>query len=76
MLQSHTHSVFFVLFDAQKFNEATMERIAGCNNVITLLCLHEPEITTEACRAANAMRSKQMFYGFWWKWGGQMPPRL
>lgn len=64
MLQSHTHSVFFVLFDAQKFNEATMERVAGCNNVITLLCLHEPEITTEACRAANAMRSKQMFYGF------------
>lgn len=58
------HSVFFVLFDAQKFNEATMERVAGCNNVITLLCLHEPEITTEACRAANAMRSKQMFYGF------------
>ena len=42
MLQSHTHSVFFVLFDAQKFNEATMERVAGC----------------------NAMRSKQMFYGF------------
>ena len=41
-----------------------MERVAGCNNVITLLCLHEPEITTEACRAANAMRSKQMFYGF------------
>ena len=40
MLQSHTHSVFFVLFDAQKFNEATMERVAGCNNVITLLCLH------------------------------------
>mgnify|MGYP000039025508 FL=1 len=64
MLQSHTHSVFFVLFDAQKFDEATMERIARCNNVITLLCLHEPEITTEACRAANAMRSKQMFYGF------------
>ena len=64
MLQSHTHSVFFVLFDAQKFNEATMDRIAGFNIVITLLWLHEPEITTEACRAANAMRSKQMFYGF------------
>lgn len=64
MLQSHAHSIFFVLFDAQKFNDATMERIAGCNNIVTLLYLHGPEITTEACRAARAMRGKQMFYGF------------
>ena len=47
MLQSHTHSVFFVLFDAQKFDEATMERIARCNNVITLLCLHEPDVLAQ-----------------------------
>lgn len=64
VLQNHSHSVFFLLVDPQVLTPAVLEQISACNNVITWLYLHQPELTSEACRAAKELRNRQLFYGF------------
>lgn len=71
LLRRHPNSIFFILVDPQALCPETVQHFAACPNAVTLLYLHQPELTPETCRAARELRSRQMFYGFLVELDGQ-----
>ena len=62
LAKANPQCAFGLLADPAALDDACVEALAACRNVVVMPLLQTPELTPEACRAARRLKAQKMFY--------------
>lgn len=62
LAKANPQSAFGLLADPAALDDACVNALTACRNLVVMPLLQTPELTAEACRAARRLKAQKMFY--------------